>query len=100
MLRNQFHLHFTYQSEKEPVYPDKLTRILQNGAPSLEVQLKHAWNPNDCPKDISVKTDNPLTFHRNPIAESTHGIRGKQGSVVNSTYGKSIGQGTKGEQLQ
>ncbi|EFO99700.1 hypothetical protein CRE_18736 [Caenorhabditis remanei] len=66
-------------SGKEPVYPDKLTRILQNGAPSLEVQLKHAWNPNDCPKDLTVKTDDPLTFHRNPIAQSTHGIRGKQG---------------------
>ncbi|XKL61008.1 hypothetical protein PGB90_008065 [Kerria lacca] len=38
----------------------------------------HAWNPNDCSKHIFVKNDG-FTLHRNPIAQSTDGIRAKIG---------------------
>ena len=44
-----------------------------------EVELKHAWNPDDRSLNIFVKEDDPLTFHRHPVAQSTDCIRGRVG---------------------
>ncbi|CAB3258879.1 unnamed protein product [Arctia plantaginis] len=38
----------------------------------------HAWNPNDCSRNVYIKP-NGFTMHRNPVAQSTDGCRGKVG---------------------
>ena len=38
----------------------------------------HSWNPEDCSRNIYVKP-NGFTLHRNPVAQSTDGARGKIG---------------------
>ncbi|KAI8494557.1 F-box/SPRY domain-containing protein 1 [Branchiostoma belcheri] len=38
----------------------------------------HAWNPQDCSRNIYIKP-NGFTLHRNPVAQSTDGVRGKIG---------------------
>ena len=38
----------------------------------------NAWNPNDCSRNIYIK-NNGFTLHRNPVAQSTDGSRGKIG---------------------
>ena len=40
--------------------------------------LARAWNPEDCSRNIYVKS-NGFTLHRNPVAQSTDGARGKGG---------------------
>ncbi|KAK2718573.1 F-box/SPRY domain-containing protein 1-like [Artemia franciscana] len=40
--------------------------------------FKYAWNPNDCSPHVYIKS-NGFTLHRNPIAQSTDGARGKVG---------------------
>lgn len=40
--------------------------------------LAHAWNPADCSRNVYIKS-NGLTFHRNPVAQSTDAARGKMG---------------------
>jgi F-box protein 45 len=37
--------------------------------------LAHTWNPDDCSRNIYVKT-NGFTLHRNPVAQSTDAARG------------------------
>jgi len=37
-----------------------------------------AWNSNDCSRNGFIKT-NGFTFHRNPVAQSTDGVRTKRG---------------------
>uniref|UniRef100_A0A0K0E2S4 B30.2/SPRY domain-containing protein n=1 Tax=Strongyloides stercoralis TaxID=6248 RepID=A0A0K0E2S4_STRER len=59
--------------------PDKFKSILGNGPPSRKVMEEHAWNPDDHSPNIFVKEDDPLTLHRNPVAQSTDCIRGKVG---------------------
>ena len=38
----------------------------------------HAWNPTDCSRNVYIKS-NAFTLHRNPVAQSTDGARGKIG---------------------
>lgn len=38
----------------------------------------HSWNPDDCSRNIYIKP-NGFTLHRNPVAQSTDGARGKLG---------------------
>uniref|UniRef100_A0A914VTC8 F-box/SPRY domain-containing protein 1 n=1 Tax=Plectus sambesii TaxID=2011161 RepID=A0A914VTC8_9BILA len=40
--------------------------------------FKHAWNSRDASRNVYVRS-NGFTVHRNPIAQSTDGIRGKMG---------------------
>lgn len=50
--------------------------------PSYKTKLRafyHAWNPLDCSRNIYVKP-NGFTIHRNPVAQSTDGARGKIGN--------------------
>ncbi|XP_074658139.1 F-box/SPRY domain-containing protein 1-like [Tubulanus polymorphus] len=56
------------------------SNILSN-VPTYKAKLKsffHAWNPNDCSRNMYIK-DNGFTIHRNPVAQSTDGSRGKIG---------------------
>ncbi|XP_002740114.1 F-box/SPRY domain-containing protein 1-like [Saccoglossus kowalevskii] len=38
----------------------------------------HSWNANDCSRNVYVSA-NGFTIHRNPVAQSTDGSRGKRG---------------------
>ena len=54
--------------------------ILSN-ASTYKAKLRsffNAWNPNDCSRNIYIK-NNGFTLHRNPVAQSTDGSRGKIG---------------------
>ncbi len=57
--------------------PPRLEMLLDMPPSVKEVQLKHAWNQADRSYNIFVKDDDPLTFHRHPVAQSTDCIRGK-----------------------
>jgi len=61
--------------------PDALNSRLLVDLPNYKSKLRayfHAWNPSDCSRNIYVKT-NGFTIHRNPVAQSTDGVRGKLG---------------------
>lgn len=61
---------------------------LLSTCPTFKAKLRahiHSWNPLDCSRNIYVKP-NGFTIHRNPIAQSTDGARGKIGKKnVNHT---------------
>ena len=59
--------------------PPRLEMLMDMPPVSKEVQLKHAWNPDDRSYNIFVKEDDKLTFHRHPVAQSTDCIRAKVG---------------------
>lgn len=40
--------------------------------------LFHSWNPHDCSRNVFVKPSG-FTIHRNPVAQSTDGARGRIG---------------------
>lgn len=64
---------------REVVYSELLSTC-----PSFKAKLRahiHAWNPLDCSRNIYVKP-NGLTIHRNPVAQSTDGARGKIGNKM------------------
>ncbi|XP_064100828.1 protein gustavus-like [Macrobrachium nipponense] len=42
-----------------------------------EASLKHAWNAEDRSLKFLCFKDDKMTFHRQPVAQSTDGIRGK-----------------------
>lgn len=48
-------------------------------SPTSEVQMEHAWNPLDSSPNVNVKDEDPFTMHRQPVAQSTDGIRSKNG---------------------
>jgi len=59
--------------------PPRLEMLMDMPPVSKDVQLKHAWNPDDRSYNIFVKEDDKLTFHRHPVAQSTDCIRAKVG---------------------
>lgn len=61
------------------VHPPRLDLLLDMPFASKELQMKYAWNSNDCSRNIYVKEEDNLTFHRHPVAQSTDCIRGKVG---------------------
>ncbi|XP_046400285.1 protein gustavus-like [Ischnura elegans] len=63
----------------EPPNPRRLKLLFGMPEASKEVQLKHAWNPRDCSRNIRVEAEDKLTFHRYPVAQTTDCIRGKVG---------------------
>ena len=55
--------------------------VLFLALPTYKSKLRafcHAWNPDDCSRNIYVKPSG-FTLHRNPVAQSTDGGRGKIG---------------------
>ena len=69
-------LHCIRKLAEEALKSDVLSSV-----PSYKAKLRafyHAWNPSDCSRNIYVKS-NGFTIHRNPVAQSTDGGRGKMG---------------------
>jgi len=61
--------------------PPRVTRLLKSDPVGREEQLEHTWNELDSSPNIYIKQDDPLTFHRNPVYQTTDAIRGKAGDV-------------------
>lgn len=57
--------------------PPRVSRLLSEEPVDMELQLSHTWNGEDSSSNIFVKPDDPLTFHRNPVYQTTDAIRGK-----------------------
>ena len=54
---------------------------LLSSIPTHKAKLRafyHAWNPGDASNNVYIK-ENGFTLHRNPVAQSTDGARGKIG---------------------
>jgi len=69
--------HCFRKMSREVIYSDLLAPLL-----SFKSKLRafhYAWNPNDCSRNIFIKP-NGFTLHRNPVAQSTDGSRGKIGT--------------------
>lgn len=72
------------QSERRNYYnpdfqrPSRLDNLLSTQL-NEDVQRIHAWNPDDRSLNIFVKDDDPFTFHRHPVAQSTDCIRARTG---------------------
>jgi len=71
--------------------PPRVSRLLEVSPPDREVQIDHAWNEADSSPNIYVKVDDPLTFHRNPVYQTTDAIRGKLGGENQPESGYSSG---------
>ena len=68
--------HCIHKLAQEALKSDLLSNV-----PTWKAKLRafyHAWNPNDCSRNIYIKS-NGFTLHRNPVAQSTDGARGKLG---------------------
>ena len=59
--------------------PPRLEYLLDLPICSHDIQVQHAWNPDDRSLNIFVKESDPLTLHRHPVAQSTDCIRTKVG---------------------
>jgi len=57
------------------VPPPRVSRLLLEEAAGQEQQLEQAWNQADSSPNIFVKAEDPLTFHRNPVFQTTDAIR-------------------------
>ncbi|XP_071945116.1 protein gustavus-like [Antedon mediterranea] len=74
-----------YNAHRELVYsgdfqrPNRLDTLLDMPPIDPDLQLKFTWNEQDRSLNIFVKDDDPFTFHRHPVAQSTDCIRGKVG---------------------
>ncbi|XP_020916983.1 protein gustavus [Exaiptasia diaphana] len=59
--------------------PEKLDTVLDRPPATKERQKEYSWNPSDRSVNVFVKDDDPFTFHRHPVAQSTDCIRGRKG---------------------
>ncbi|CAG7707257.1 unnamed protein product [Allacma fusca] len=55
-----------------------VTSLMERSIRSKIRAFFHAWNPHDCSRNVYVKPSG-FTIHRNPVAQSTDGARGKIG---------------------
>jgi SPRY domain-containing SOCS box protein 1/4 len=63
----------------EYTIPPRLEYLLDLPICNHDIQVQHAWNPEDRSLNIFVKESDPLTLHRHPVAQSTDCIRTKVG---------------------
>ena len=63
----------------EVKYPARLDLLLDMPRASRATQVYHAWNAEDRSRYIYVKDDDPMTVHREAVAQSTDWIRSKVG---------------------
>jgi hypothetical protein len=71
--------HCLRRMSREVLHSELLT-----ACPSYKSKLRayfHSWNPQDCSRNVYVKP-NGFTIHRNPVAQSTDGARGKIGRLI------------------
>lgn len=55
----------------------RLEYLLDMPQAAYNIQVQHAWNPDDRSLNIFVKELDPFTLHRHPVAQSTDCIRTK-----------------------
>jgi len=67
--------------------PPRVTRLLEATAVDQEVQEANTWSDVDTSPNIYIKQEDRLTFHRNPVYQTTDAIRGKGGSEGGYTWG-------------
>ena len=60
--------------------PPRVTRLLDATPADQETQLAHTWSGADRSVNIYIKEEDRLTFHRNPVYQTTDAIRGKGGN--------------------
>uniref|UniRef100_A0A7E5A0M4 B30.2/SPRY domain-containing protein n=2 Tax=Panagrellus redivivus TaxID=6233 RepID=A0A7E5A0M4_PANRE len=70
---------YAHLSLDDMARPSKMDVVMSMPPPDAATLEKYAWNPEDRSLNIYVKEDDPLTFHRHPVAQSTDCIRGKVG---------------------
>ena len=61
----------------------RLTELMSFRSKALAYEC--AWNKEDASKNIYIK-DNCLTLHRNPVVQSSDGIRGNTGFIRGQHY--------------
>ena len=66
--------------------PPRVARLVSGDHADMETQSLHSWNENDSSPNIYVKADDRLTFHRNPVYQTTDAIRGKAGEDGETGY--------------
>ncbi|CAF1162290.1 unnamed protein product [Adineta ricciae] len=83
---NDFNLLFYYSNltnhpslDPSNYFPARLDILLDRPPASREKQLEYAWNHEDRSMNIFVKHNDPCTFHRHPVAQSTDAVRCKKG---------------------
>jgi hypothetical protein len=60
--------------------PPRVSRLLEEDPVGRDEQLEHAWNEDDSSPNIFVKPEDLLTFHRNPVYQTSDAIRGRGGA--------------------
>jgi len=66
--------------------PPRVSRLLAEPPVGAEEQVEHSWSQEDSSPNIYIKPEDPLTFHRNPVYQTTDAIRGKGGSEEGPGY--------------
>ena len=66
--------------------PPRVARLVNGEHADVETQSFHTWNENDSSPNIYVKADDRLTFHRNPVYQTTDAIRGRAGGDGETGY--------------
>jgi len=67
--------------------PRVATMMADTPIQDLEIQEAHSWSGEDTSPNIYIKTEDRLTFHRNPVYQTTDAIRGKGGPDMGYTHG-------------
>jgi len=62
---------------QETAPPPRLGQLLARAPAAREEQELHAWNNADASPNIYVRQDDALTFHRNPVYQTSDAIRGR-----------------------
>ena len=60
-------------------FPNRLDILLDRPPVPREKQIEYGWNHEDRSMNIFVKQNDPCTFHRHPVAQSTDAVRSKKG---------------------
>ena len=59
--------------------PPRVATLMSSEPVDLDTQLQHSWNEDDSSPNIYIRQDDRLTFHRNPVYQTTDAVRGKGG---------------------
>jgi len=65
----------------------RVSSLLEQPPVDFETQLQHSWSLEDRSPNIYIKVDDRLTFHRNPVYQTTDAVRGNGGSDGGYTSG-------------
>jgi len=69
----------TLDSEIGEEMPQKYLDIIKGSAPDATIVKDHGWNPADRSYNLTMKSSEHLTVRRQPVTQSTDGVRGKRG---------------------